>query len=217
MRFASSWLFVVREIVIFQQIINIHITNIRIRCIRHVKDTDLKANASGLRLFNFASARSGAAIRHFRWTKLPNHEQNEIRTALSAGRLLFCGRGLRKRPVVNDNPCGGLGLTHAPQPFCVSNRGYGSSSIRRVTPRSSAERTAGCLPPLWGLGFKYRVKGDAVQDTVMRFASYFRRAGIPCDVLGLEPGWHTAAYSCSYRWSASGASGRDGGDETPAR
>ena len=59
----------------------------------------------------------------------------------------------------------------------------------------------GCVPPMWGLGFKYRVKGDAVQDSVMRFADYFREKSIPCDVLGLEPGWQTAAYSCSYKWS----------------
>lgn len=59
----------------------------------------------------------------------------------------------------------------------------------------------GALPPMWGLGFKYRVKGDAPQDSVMRFARYFREKQIPCDVLGLEPGWQTAAYSCSYKWS----------------
>ena len=50
----------------------------------------------------------------------------------------------------------------------------------------------GCLPPMWGLGFKYRVKGDAIQDSVMRFADYFRNNHIPCDVLGLEPGGQTA-------------------------
>ena len=59
----------------------------------------------------------------------------------------------------------------------------------------------GCMPPMWGLGFKYRVKGDATQDSVYRFARYFRENRIPCDVLGLEPGWQTATYSCSYRWS----------------
>lgn len=59
----------------------------------------------------------------------------------------------------------------------------------------------GCLPPMWGLGFKYRVKGDATQDSVMRYANYFREKQIPCDVLGLEPGWQTATYSCSYKWS----------------
>ena len=45
------------------------------------------------------------------------------------------------------------------------------------------------------------VKGDAVQDSVIRFARYFREAKIPCDVLGLEPGWQTATYSCSYLWN----------------
>jgi len=59
----------------------------------------------------------------------------------------------------------------------------------------------GVLPPLWGLGLKYRVKGDYNQNQVMKMASYFRESKIPCDVLGLEPGWHSNAYSCSYVWS----------------
>lgn len=59
----------------------------------------------------------------------------------------------------------------------------------------------GAMPPIWGLGFKYRVKGDASQDSVLRFAHYFRDKNIPCDMIGLEPGWQTAAYSCSYVWS----------------
>ena len=32
----------------------------------------------------------------------------------------FGQRGLRKRPIVNDNPLNGLGYTHAPQTFYVS-------------------------------------------------------------------------------------------------
>ena len=31
----------------------------------------------------------------------------------------FGQRGLRKRPIVNDNPLNDLGYTHAPQPFYV--------------------------------------------------------------------------------------------------
>lgn len=179
----------------------------------------------------------------------------------------FEQRGLRKRPIVNDNPYGGLGLSHAPQPFYISSKGYGilvntaryttflcgsnqrqkyqpsvsgrqkgevaltteelyknrgngngvhidipgakgievlvisGPDVKRVVQRYNLLSGGGCLPPLWGLGFKYRVKGDAVQDSVMRFANYFRENKIPCDVIGLEPGWHTAAYSCSYVWS----------------
>ena len=59
----------------------------------------------------------------------------------------------------------------------------------------------GCLPPLWGLGFKYRTKTDFTQEGVLRTVDYFRKEQIPCDVIGLEPGWHTAAYSCSYVWN----------------
>jgi alpha-D-xyloside xylohydrolase len=59
----------------------------------------------------------------------------------------------------------------------------------------------GAMPPLWGLGIKYRVKGDFNQDGVSKMAAYFRDNQIPCDVLGLEPGWHSNAYSCSYVWS----------------
>lgn len=179
----------------------------------------------------------------------------------------FEQRGLRKRPIVNDNPYGGRGLSHAPQPFYISSKGYGilvntaryttflcgsnqrqkyqpsvsgrqkgevaltteelyknrgngngvhidipgakgievlvisGPDVKRVVQRYNLLSGGGCLPPLWGLGFKYRVKGDAVQDSVMRFANYFRENKIPCDVIGLEPGWHTAAYSCSYVWS----------------
>ena len=178
----------------------------------------------------------------------------------------FGQRGLRKRPIVNDNPLNGLGYTHAPQTFYVSTKGYGilvntaryttflcgsnqktrqsmqSTEIRKpistttedlyknksngdkvfidvpgakgievfiitgpelldVVKRYNLLSGGGCLPPMWGLGFKYRVKGDATQDSVMRFANYFRNNNIPCDVLGLEPGWQTATYSCSYIWN----------------
>lgn len=59
----------------------------------------------------------------------------------------------------------------------------------------------GPLPPRWGLGFWYRCFGEFQQDEVTTLASDLRRARIPCDVLGLEPGWQTHAYSCSYLWS----------------
>ena len=161
----------------------------------------------------------------------------------------FGQRGLRKRPIVNDNPLNGLGYTHAPQTFYVSTKGYGilvntaryttflcgsnqktehsrqlqaeerkhiatttedlyknrsngnkvhiyvpgakgieafiitGPDVLDVVKRYNLLSGGGCLPPMWGLGFKYRVKGDATQDSVMRFANYFREKQIPCDVL----------------------------------
>lgn len=37
----------------------------------------------------------------------------------------FQQRGLRKKPIVNDNPLNNLGYTHAPTTFYVSTKGYG--------------------------------------------------------------------------------------------
>lgn len=59
----------------------------------------------------------------------------------------------------------------------------------------------GALPPRWGLGFWYRCDQKFDQAQVLAMADEFRSRKIPCDVLGLEPGWQTHAYSCSYVWS----------------
>ena len=78
---------------------------------------------------------------------------------------------------------------------------FQGENIKECVQRYNLFSGGGAMPPLWGLGIKYRVKGDYTQDKVMKMASYFRDNNIPCDVLGLEPGWHTRAYSCSYVWS----------------
>jgi alpha-D-xyloside xylohydrolase len=59
----------------------------------------------------------------------------------------------------------------------------------------------GCLPPMWGLGIWYRAYGPAHQIEVTLLAKSFRDHQLPCDVIGLEPGWQTKAYSCSFVWS----------------
>jgi alpha-D-xyloside xylohydrolase len=59
----------------------------------------------------------------------------------------------------------------------------------------------GFVPPEWGLGFWYRMDARATQQTAMAFAREFRDHNIPCDVLGLEPGWQTHAYPCSFAWN----------------
>ncbi len=57
------------------------------------------------------------------------------------------------------------------------------------------------MPPEWGLGFWYRYDARATQETTLAIAHEFRDRRIPCDVLGLEPGWQTHAYSCSFAWN----------------
>ena len=58
----------------------------------------------------------------------------------------------------------------------------------------------GVLPPEWGLGFWYRADKDFSQADALALAKEFRDSQIPCDVFGLEPGWQTHAYSCTFVW-----------------
>jgi len=61
----------------------------------------------------------------------------------------------------------------------------------------------GCMVPTWGLGVKYRGKADYTDLKTRKLANYFRENKIPCDMFGLEPGWQTEAYSCSFVWNTS--------------
>ncbi|MBI5833736.1 MAG: glycoside hydrolase [Armatimonadetes bacterium] len=58
----------------------------------------------------------------------------------------------------------------------------------------------GAVPPLWGLGMVYRGKSDFGAADGLSLARKLREQHIPCDVFGLEPGWQTKAYSCSFVW-----------------
>lgn len=61
----------------------------------------------------------------------------------------------------------------------------------------------GCRVPEWGLGVLYRCNGSYNSDKIMQVAEYMRNNDVPCDILGLEPGWHSHAYSCTYKWRKS--------------
>lgn len=62
----------------------------------------------------------------------------------------------------------------------------------------------GCMPPLWGLGGFYRCCGRFNEEQVLSLAKRMREYHIPCDILGLEPGWQTKSYSCSFLWDEGG-------------
>jgi alpha-glucosidase (family GH31 glycosyl hydrolase) len=59
----------------------------------------------------------------------------------------------------------------------------------------------GVLPPRWGLGFWHRVHQHYDAEQTLAEAGEFAEREIPCDVIGLEPGWQTASYPCSFVWS----------------
>jgi alpha-D-xyloside xylohydrolase len=58
----------------------------------------------------------------------------------------------------------------------------------------------GCLPPRWGLGFTQRVNRLYTADDVKKEAAEFEEKGYPLDFIGLEPGWQSASYPCTFEW-----------------
>jgi alpha-D-xyloside xylohydrolase len=78
---------------------------------------------------------------------------------------------------------------------------FGGPTMREAMERYNLFAGGGALPPRWGLGFWYRCYGKFNQDEVLTLANQLRQEEIPCDVLGLEPGWQSHSYSCSFVWS----------------
>lgn len=60
----------------------------------------------------------------------------------------------------------------------------------------------GTLPPRWGLGFTQRTQKLYTADQVKQEADEFERQGYPLDFIGLEPGWQSKAYPCTFEWDA---------------
>ena len=58
----------------------------------------------------------------------------------------------------------------------------------------------GTLPPRWGLGFTQRTQKLYDAAKVEKEADEFERMGYPLDFIGLEPGWQSKAYPCTFEW-----------------
>ena len=58
----------------------------------------------------------------------------------------------------------------------------------------------GCLPPRWGLGFTQRVKSLYSADEVKKEVEAFNEHQFPLDFIGLEPGWQSKSYPCTFEW-----------------
>lgn len=59
----------------------------------------------------------------------------------------------------------------------------------------------GALPPKWGLGFWHRMRTNASDEEVKRETADYDKHDFPLDVIGLEPGWHSKSYPCTYEWN----------------
>jgi alpha-glucosidase (family GH31 glycosyl hydrolase) len=77
---------------------------------------------------------------------------------------------------------------------------FAGPSMLEAVRRYNLFNGGGPIPPRWGLGFWHRVNTRFSDEQVLEEAAEFRKRGFPCDVIGLEPGWHSKSYPCTYEW-----------------
>jgi alpha-D-xyloside xylohydrolase len=73
------------------------------------------------------------------------------------------------------------------------------------TPMNAVQRYnlmngGGCLPPKWGLGFTERMPTLSSQTDIINEAKLFEQHDFPLDFIGVEPGWQSMAYPCTFEW-----------------
>ena len=77
---------------------------------------------------------------------------------------------------------------------------FGGPSPLDAVRRYNLFSGGGALPPKWGLGFLHRVPTLYTAEQVLREVDEFATRGYPLAVVGLEPGWQSAAYPGSFVW-----------------
>lgn len=128
--------------------------------------------------------------RHFKSKTAGRHEQETATVALTEAELYTGARSAAAPMIIALPAAQGVELYL-----------FGGPVLRNAVQRYVLYCGGGCLPPEWGLGVWYRVCGTHDQAKVEAMAEELRHEHIPCDVLGLEPGWQSKAYSCSLTWS----------------
>ena len=77
---------------------------------------------------------------------------------------------------------------------------FAGASLREVVRRYNLYCGGGVLPPLWGLGFWHRVNAQFDAAQTRKEVAMFGEKDYPLDVIGLEPGWMSKSYPCTFEW-----------------
>jgi alpha-D-xyloside xylohydrolase len=77
---------------------------------------------------------------------------------------------------------------------------FAGDSMLEVVQRYNLYSGGGALPPLWGLGFWHRVHAHHDAAQVEAEVAEYSEHQFPLDVIGLEPGWMTKSYPCTFEW-----------------
>jgi len=77
---------------------------------------------------------------------------------------------------------------------------FGGPTTMDAVRRYNLLNGGGCLPPRWGLGFTQRMQRLTDAAGVAEEAKAFEDKGYPLDFIGLEPGWQSKSYPCTFEW-----------------
>lgn len=77
---------------------------------------------------------------------------------------------------------------------------FAGENMLDVVRRFNLFNGGGVLPPKWGLGFWHRVPTLFTDQQVCKEVDEFEERGFPLTVVGLEPGWMSRSYPCTYEW-----------------
>lgn len=77
---------------------------------------------------------------------------------------------------------------------------FGGPTTLDAVSRFNLYNGGGCLPPKWGLGFWHRTPTLYTDEQVLNEVGEFKKHNFPLSVIGLEPGWQTKSYPCTYEW-----------------
>jgi len=77
---------------------------------------------------------------------------------------------------------------------------FAGNNTMEVVQRFNLFCGGGVLPPKWGLGFTQRVPTLSTEDSVRKEVEEFAKNKFPLDFIGLEPGWQSKSYPCTFEW-----------------
>lgn len=80
---------------------------------------------------------------------------------------------------------------------------FAGESMLDVVQRFNLYCGGGVLPPKWGLGFWQRTPTLYDTHDIQTEVNGFVENNFPLDVVGLEPGWHSKSYPCTFEWDKS--------------
>ena len=79
---------------------------------------------------------------------------------------------------------------------------FGGPTTLEAVSRFNLYHGGGCLPPRWGLGFWHRTPLLFSDRQVLSEVGEFKKHQFPLSVIGLEPGWQSKSYPCTYEWDS---------------